>query len=86
MISAVSFHSDKTPHKFNLRYANIKYSGYTALGAIGVCALTGFKQVKIPHKMALHKCSAIITALSSLWHLGAIKRWDKFFTKQNSGK
>lgn len=68
--------------KPNRRYQNIKYSGYVGLCSIGVCALTGFKQVKFPHKMKIHKASAIITAISSLWHLGAIKKWDRFFTSQ----
>lgn len=75
MISAVT--TNNIQKKSNARYKNIKYSGYIALGSIGVCGLTGIKQVKFPHKMKLHKISALVTAVSSLWHLGAIKRWDK---------
>jgi len=75
MINAVTTFTQSP--KSNARYKNIKYSGYIALTGIGICGLTGIKQVKIPHKMKLHKYAAIITAISGLWHLGAIKRWDK---------
>ena len=81
MISAVT--QQPIHKKSNLRYQNIKYSGYIALGSIGACALTGMKQVKFPNKMRVHKYSAILTAVSSLWHLGAIKKWDKIFTNNN---
>lgn len=50
--------------------------------AIG-CGITGFKQVKIPNKMKVHKYSGIIMGLTSLWHIAAVKRWDKIF-KQDS--
>ena len=70
--------------KSNARYKNIKYSGYASLGFMGVCALTGLKQVKFPHKMQIHKFSAILTGATAIWHLGAIKRWDKFFVKHKN--
>lgn len=68
--------------KSNARYQNIKYSGYISLGAMGVCSLTGLRKVRFPKKIQVHKISAILTAVSGLWHLGAIKRWDKIFSKE----
>ncbi|MBR6099496.1 hypothetical protein IKP85_07090 [bacterium] len=79
MISTVT----QKPSKSNVRYQHIRYSGYVALGSIGACALTGMKSVNFPHKMRVHKYSAILTAVSSLWHFGAIKRWDKVFNRNN---
>jgi len=79
-ISPIMFNSNNNHSKSNLRYLNIKYSGYAALGGLGVCALTGLKSVKFNHKSTVHKYSAILTVVSSLWHLGAIKRLDKIFS------
>ena len=70
-----------TKYQNNKRYLNIKYSGYITLSSIGLCCLTGVKQIKIPQKAKIHKYSAIITGISSLWHIAAIKRWDRLFTK-----
>ena len=82
--SNVLFASNDKPKKFNARYLNIKYSGYASLGFMGICAATGLKQVKFPHKMQVHKYSAVMTAVTALWHLGAIKRWDKLFSKHKN--
>ena len=79
MINAVTTFTQHP--KSNTRYKNIKYSGYIGLAGIGTCALTGLKQVKIPHKAKIHKYTAILTAISGLWHLGAIKGWDKLVIK-----
>ena len=80
MINAVTTFTQNK--KSNTRYKNIKYSGYIGLAGIGVCALTGLKHVKIPQKMKIHKFTAILTAISGLWHLTAIKGWDKYFSKK----
>ena len=55
----------------------IRDSGYTAVGAGTLCGITGFRQVKIPHKMKIHKYSAYIAAAATLLHWGSAKRWDK---------
>lgn len=81
MINAVTTFTQN--QKSNTRYKNIKYSGYIGLVGIGVCTLTGLKQVKIPQKIKVHKFAAILTAICGLWHLGAIKGWDKL-TKRRS--
>ena len=81
-ILPITFNSKDGHSKTNLRYLNIKYSGYTALGGLGICALSSLKSVKLKHKPAIHKYSAILTIISSLWHLGSIKKWDKFLTKK----
>ena len=81
-VQLLLFSSNNAHSKSNIRYLNIKYSGYTALGGLGLCALTGLKSVKFKHKPLIHKYSAILTLISSLWHLGAIKRWDKLFSKK----
>ena len=39
------------PHKTNMRYLNIKYSGYAALTLGSVCGITGLSGVRFPHKM-----------------------------------
>ncbi len=90
MINAVSLNKFSNTNftgnenkKSNTRYLNIKYSGYASLGFMGVCALTGIRQTKIPNRMQVHKYSAILTAVTALWHLGAIKKWDKLFLKNN---
>ena len=79
MINAVTTFTEHP--KSNTRYKNIKYSGYISLAGIGTCALTGLKQIKIPHKAKIHKYTGILTAISGLWHLGAIKGWDKLVTE-----
>lgn len=71
------------PKKSNARYLNIKYSGYASLGCMGVCALTGLRQIKIPNRVQVHKYSAMLTTVTALWHLGAIKKWDNLFLKKN---
>lgn len=80
MITPINEATPKQMHKkSNTRYQNIKYSGYISLGALGICSLTGLRQVKFPKKFAVHKISAILAGISGLWHLGAIKRWDNIF-------
>lgn len=84
MINSInSIQTQQNHNKSKARYLNIKYSGYAALTGLGVCGLTGLKQVRIPKKMQVHKYSAILTAVTSLWHLGAIKRWDNILSKKN---
>lgn len=70
--------------KSKCRHLNIKYSGYAALSFGTVCGLTGLKSVKFPYKMKVHKYSAYLAAITSFWHLGAIKQWDKIFKKGTS--
>lgn len=83
MINSITTATPKKMYKkSNARYQNIKYSGYIALGTLGVCSLTGLRQIKFPKKMQVHKVSAILAGVSSLWHLGAIKRWDKVFSNK----
>ena len=65
------------------RYNQIKYTGYTAIGATVACGLSGLKSVKLPQKSMIHKTSAIISLISMLWHLGAIKQWDKHFMEHS---
>ena len=74
MINSVT--SKPVVQKSQSRYKNIKYSGYGALAGVGVCALTGFRQIK------LHKFSAAFTAVAALWHLGTIKHWDKILSSE----
>jgi hypothetical protein len=50
---------------------------------MGICALTGLKQAKIPNSVQVHKYSALLTTVTALWHLGAIKKWDNLFLKNN---
>lgn len=80
MINSVT--SKPVVQKSQSRYKNIKYSGYGALAGVGVCALTGFRQIKIPHKAKLHKFSAAFTAVAALCHLGTIKHWDKILSSE----
>ena len=61
------------------RYNHIKYSGYIAIGTTIACALSGMRQIKLPKKSMIHKTFAIISLISMIWHLGAIKQWDKGF-------
>ena len=91
MINAVSLNkfsntnfTGNEPEKPNTRYLNIKYSGYASLGFMGVCALTGLRQIKIPNRVQVHKYSAMLTTVTALWHLGTIKKWDKLFLKKNN--
>ena len=79
-ILPITFNSKDGHSKTNLRYLNIKYSGYASIGGLGICALSSLKSVKFKHKPTIHKYSAIFTIVSSLWHLGTIKRWDKILT------
>ncbi len=72
------------PRKTNMRYLNIKYSGYAALTLGSVCGITGLSGVRFPHKMKVHKYSAYLAGITSLWHLGAIKQWDKIFSKNKN--
>lgn len=81
MINSVTTATPQQMHKKSMaRHQNIKYSGYVAMGTLGICSLTGLRQVKFPKKMQVHKISAIIAGISTLWHFGAIKQWDKIFT------
>lgn len=83
MISAVNTaQPTNTQKKSKARYLNIKYSGYASLGFGVVCGVTGMKKVKFKHKMSVHKFSAIMAGITAVWHLGAIKQWDKIFSKE----
>ena len=83
MMNTITTPQPTLHNKSKARYLNIKYSGYTALGGLGICGLTGLRQVKFPKKMQVHKYSAILTVITSLWHLGAIKRWDNIFNSKS---
>ena len=58
----------------------IRDSGYTAVAAGTVCGITGFRQIRFPYKMKVHKYSAYIAAITTFLHWGAVKRWDKKFS------
>ena len=86
MISQVGISSPEKQNysrKSKARYLNIKYSGYAALTLGSVCGITGLRKVRFPYKMKVHKYSAYLAGISSFWHLGAIKQWDKIFSKNN---
>lgn len=72
-----------TVHKpLTIRKKIVSYSGYAAIAAGTLCGVTGFRQVKIPNKMKVHKYSAYFAAISTLLHWGAAKGWDrKLFNK-----
>ncbi len=66
------------------RHQVIQDSGYIAIASGTLCGVTGFRQIKFPHKMKVHKYSAYIAAITSFLHWGAVKRWDKKFLKNKT--
>lgn len=62
--------------------AFVKWSGYAALGFGTVCGATGFRQVKIPHKRAIHKYSAYLAGITSFLHFGFAEGLDRIFDKK----
>ena len=82
MVKAIS----TTDNSKNTRYQHIKYSGYLGISSLGLCGITGINDFKIPKRRPLHKLSALVCLASGLWHLGAIKHWDKFFVTKNDNQ
>ena len=81
MISSVT--STPTQSKYGRRQF-IRDSGYTAVATGTICGITGFRQIRFPHKMKVHKYSAYIAAITTFLHWGAAKRWDKKIFKNNN--
>lgn len=61
----------------------VRDTGYAALVTGSVCGIAGFKKVKFPKKMKVHKYCAYLAGAFSFLHLAFIKGLDKVFYKKN---
>ena len=82
MINSVSsLNQNNFQKKSNYRHKLVSYSGYAAMGFGTITGVSGFKSVKFPGKMKVHKISAWMAAISTFVHFAVIKRVDKIFQK-----
>lgn len=82
MINSITATNSIPPQNKNKTHKKLVSStGYVAIGFGTVCGITGMKSVKFSNKMAVHKVSAYLVAISTALHLGFVKGLDKFFNK-----
>ncbi len=65
-------------NKQNIHKRLVSDTGYAAVGFGTVCGVTGLKSVKFNNKIKVHKCSALLAAISAALHFGFTKGLGSF--------